>query len=251
MTMEMCAQRIFRMTVLIVGGTGATGRLLMKQLLERGIEVIAIVRSPDNLPDEVRAHDHLRVVTASILDIADSELVDIVRKCDAVASCLGHNLSFQGIFGQPHKLVTQAVQRLCLAIQANCPAHPIRFILMNTAGNSNRDIPEQLSLSERCVMHLIRLLLPPHSDNECAADFFRIQIPHDDTSIEWVVVRPDTLTNELAVSEYEVFSSPVRSAIFNPGKTSRINVAHFIADLMTDDDIWDRWHGTMPVIYNK
>ena len=249
--MERCAQRILRMTVLIVGGTGATGRLLVKQLLERGSEVIAIVRSPDNLPDEIRGHDRLRVVTASILDMAEAELADLLRGCDAVASCLGHNLTFQGIFGQPHKLVTHAVKRLCLAIAANRPERPVRFILMDTAGNSNRDIPEPITLGERCVMSRIRLVIPPHSDNESAADFLRTQIPHDDTAIEWVVVRPDTLTNETAVSAYEVVPSPMRSAVFNPGKTSRINVAHFMADLLTDDDVWGRWHGNMPVIYNK
>ena len=33
--------------------------------------------------------------------------------------------------------------------------------------------------------------------------------------------------------------------------TSRINVAHFMADLITDSDTWNRWKGKMPVIYNK
>ncbi len=239
------------MTVLIVGGTGATGRLLVKHMIGLGLEVMAIVRSPDKLSEELQGNEQLRVVVANILDIPDSELADLLRGCDAVVSCLGHNLSFQGIFGQPHKLVTQAVRRLCLAIQANRPERPIRFILMNTAGNSNRDIPEQLSFKEQCVMSLIRLLIPPQSDNECAADFLRTQIPHDDTSIEWVVVRPDNLTNDLVESVYKVVPSPIRSAIFDPGKTSRINVAHFMAELITDDDIWGKWRGEMPVIYNK
>jgi len=239
------------MTVLIAGGTGATGRLLVKNLIGRGLEVITIVRSPEKLPEELRGRDRLRIVTANILDITDSELTDLLRGCDAVASCLGHNLTFQGIYGPPHKLVTQTVHRLCLAIQANRPERPIRFLLMNTAGNSNRDIPEQLSFIERVMLRVIRLLLPPHSDNESAADFLRTQIPHGDTSIEWVVVRPDTLTNDPVESPYEVFPSPVRSALFNPGRTSRINVARFIVDLITDDDIWERWRGQMPVIYNK
>lgn len=239
------------MTVLIVGATGATGRLLVKMLLERGVEVIAIVRSLENLPDGLLTDAHLRVVTASILDMADAELADLLHGCDAVASCLGHNLNFRGIFGQPRKLVTQAVQRLCLAVAAYRPERPLRFILMNTAGNSNRDIPEPLSFSEKCVMSLIRKVIPPHSDNECAADFLRTQIPPDDHSIQWVVVRPDTLTNETDVSKYEVVASPTRSALFNPGKTSRINVAHFMAKLMTDDESWSRWRGKMPVIYNK
>ena len=35
------------------------------------------------------------------------------------------------------------------------------------------------------------------------------------------------------------------------GKASRINVGHFMADLITDDETWDRWKGKMPVLYNK
>lgn len=46
------------MTVLVVGGTGATGRLLVKQLLDRGSEVIVIVRSPDGLSAEIVTHTH-------------------------------------------------------------------------------------------------------------------------------------------------------------------------------------------------
>lgn len=34
-------------------------------------------------------------------------------------------------------------------------------------------------------------------------------------------------------------------------RTSRINVAHFMADLITDNDIWSNWKGKMPVIYNS
>ncbi|MCP4135133.1 MAG: NAD(P)-dependent oxidoreductase, partial [bacterium] len=55
---------------------------------------------------------------------------------------------------------------------------------------------------------------------------------------------------EEEVSEYEVHPSPIRSAIFNAGQTSRINVGHFMAGLVTDNHLWDRWKGQMPVIYN-
>jgi hypothetical protein len=62
---------------------------------------------------------------------------------------------------------------------------------------------------------------------------------------------PDSLKDENEVAAYEVHPSPTRSAIFNPGVTSRINVAHFMADLMIGGDLWGKWKGQMPVIYNK
>jgi hypothetical protein len=174
-----------------------------------------------------------------------------VNGCHAVASCLGHNISFKGMFGQPRMLVSDATRRLCNAIHANNPDRPVRFVLMNTAGNSNRDIPEKVSSSEKLVVGLIRLFLPPHLDNERAADHLRTKIGPNDKCIEWVVVRPDTLINEAEVSDYEVHASPIRSATFNAGKTSRINTGHFMADLITDDVVFGKWKGQMPVIYNK
>ena len=239
------------MTTLVVGATGATGRLLVNELLNRGVSVRVIVRSPDRLPEDIRTHENLSVIHAAVLDLADVEMARYVGGCDAVASCLGHNLSFRGIYGRPRRLVTDATRRLCDAIKGNRPGAPVRFVLMNTAGNSNRDIPERVSFAQSCAIRLIRLLLPPHIDNENAADYLRTKVGKDDRAIEWVVVRPDSLVNSSDVTEYEVFPSPIRSALFNAGVTSRINVGHFMAELITDDDVWNRWKGQMPVIYNK
>ena len=239
------------MTVLVVGASGATGRLLVEQLLNRGQQVKIIVRSMNNLPDAVTNHDHLTVIQASVLDLSDAEMAQHVSGCDAVASCLGHNMSFKGIYGQPRRLVTDATRRLCSAIRASKVDTPVRFVLMNTTGNRNRDLPEPISFGQKIVIGLLRLLLPPHVDNEQAADYLRSIVGQNDSAIEWAAVRPDGLIDESEVSEYEIHPSPTRSAIFDAGKTSRINVAHFMAELITDDQTWSQWKGQMPVIYNR
>ncbi len=239
------------MTALVVGASGATGRLLVEQLLNRGLNVKVIVRSPDKLPEVLKDREKLSVIRAGVLDLSDAEMAQHVDGCVAVASCLGHNMSLKGIFGQPRRLVTDATRRLCDAIKAKKSDVPTKFVLMNTAGNSNRDLHEPISIGQRCVIGLIRLLLPPHVDNENAADYLRTEIGQNDGAIEWAAVRPDGLTNEDQVTAYEVHSSPIRSAIFDAGVTSRINVGHFMADLITDEKIWNKWKGQMPVIYNK
>ncbi len=239
------------MNILIVGASGATGRLLTEELLNRGQYIKVIVRTPDKLPADLRSHDNLSVIHASILDLSDAELAQHVKDCDAVASCLGHNVDFKGMFGHPRKLVTDASRRLCDAIKENTPQKPIKFVLMNTAGNSNRDLNEPIPFAQKMIIGLLRLLLPPHVDNEQAADYLRSKIGPKDKLIEWVAVRPDGLTDEDKVTAYEVHPSPIRSAIFDPGQTSRINVGHFMADLITKDSIWQKWKGQMPVIYNE
>lgn len=239
------------MKVFIAGATGATGRLLAEDLLNRGVQVHAVVRSLDNLPDALKNHPHFTYHQASILDLKDAEIQEQVRGCDALASCLGHNLTFKGIWGKPRRLVAQAVQRLCNAVKDNQPKAMVKFVLMNTAGHSNRALDEKTTFGEKIVLGLIRQLVPPQRDNELAADYLRVAIGQEDKDLQWTVVRPDTLVNSDQVSDYEIYPSPITSAIFKPGTTSRINVAHFMAQLIADQNLWDKWKGKMPVIYNK
>jgi putative NADH-flavin reductase len=235
------------MTTLIIGASGATGRLLVEDLLKSGQEVKIVVRSLNSLPVTVRNHENLSIIQASILDLSDAEMVKHVQGCSAVVSCLGHNLSLKGMFGGPRMLVTDATRRLCDAIRASETKEPVKFVLMNTTGNRNRDLDERISFGQKCVIGLLRLLLPPHLDNEEAANYLRTMVGQNDPVIEWAAVRPDGLLDETEVTDYRVFRSPTRSAIFDAGTTSRINVADFMSKLINDNNAWQMWKGQMPV----
>lgn len=239
------------MTILVVGASGATGRQLIEQLLIQGHNVKAVVRSPEKLPASWKSNERLKIIVASLLDMSDKEMMELTLDCHSIASCLGHNINWKGIYGQPRKLVEDAARRLCNAIEANKPESPIKYVLMNTTGNRNGDLNEPISFAQKCVIGLLRLLLPPHVDNEQAADYFRTQVGQNNQFIEWVTVRPDGLIDEDQVTDYVIHPSPIRSAIFNAGKTSRINVGNFMANLISDGNLWNKWKGRMPVIYNK
>ncbi|MFK7859452.1 MAG: NAD(P)-dependent oxidoreductase [Granulosicoccus sp.] len=238
------------MSVLVVGASGATGRLLVEQLLDQGETVKAVVRSTASLPERLTNDERLIVTEASLLDMTDEDLEAQILGCHAVASCLGHNISFKGIFGHPRRLVTDSVKRLCKAIEKTDSAKPIKFVLMNTTGNQNRQAGEKITFSHNIVVSLLRCILPPHADNEHAAEFLQSHYSASDNGVEWVAVRPDALIDEEAVTPYNVFESPVRDPIFDSGKTSRINVAGFMAKLIVNDNEWKKWQGHMPVVYN-
>ncbi|MBX2929667.1 MAG: SDR family oxidoreductase [Saprospiraceae bacterium] len=238
------------MKTLVVGASGATGKLLVAHLLQAGQEVKVIVRPAGNIPTAWSNNDNITIIQSNISKMGVDEMSKHLADCQAVASCLGHNLTWKGIYGKPRKLVAGAVQLLCDAIAKNAPEKPVRFVLMNTAGNSNRDIAEPISVGEKMVIGLLRWCLPPHPDNEQAADYLRVNVGQKNPHIEWAIVRPDTLIQDDKVTEYSLHVSPTRSALFNPGKTSRINVGHFMARLITDDEIWSKWKGQMPVMYN-
>lgn len=237
------------MTILVLGASGATGQKVVDQLLNSGQKVKAMLRSPGKFP-EFMNRKNLTVIAASVLELSDEELVRHTLGCDAVVSCLGHNLTFKGIYGQPRRLVTDATRRLCKAIEANKSEKATKYVLMNTTGNRNLDLSEPVSFAQKCVLVLLRLLLPPHADNEDAANHLRTKVKNN-PMVEWTAVRPDALIDEKDVSAYKIYPSPTRSAIFNAGKVSRINVAHFMAKLITDDNTWNKWKGQMPVIYNQ
>ena len=239
------------MKALVVGASGATGKLLVEQLLNMGQEVKVMVRPFSKIPDNWRNNDQVSIIQATISEISEEDMANYVKDCQAVASCLGHNITLKGIYGKPRKLVTDSVRLLCESILKNSPDKPVKFVLMNTTANRNRDINEPVSFGQRVLMGLIRALLPPHPDNEKAADYLRLNIGQKNAFIEWVVVRPDTLIDHDKVTEYELHASPTRSALFNPGKTSRINVGNFMARLITESELWTKWKGQMPVIYNR
>ena len=121
-------------TTLVVGATGMTGRPLVEQLLGKNHKVRVIVRSSHKLSAEVLENPNTTVIEASVLDLTDEEMAEHVKDCDAVVSCLGHVMDFNGMFGEPRKLCTDTTRRLSSAIEKNSPRKPTKFILMNTVG---------------------------------------------------------------------------------------------------------------------
>ena len=69
-------------------------------------------------------------------------------------------------------------------------------------------------MAQKCVIGLLRLLTPPHVDNEEAADYLRTRIGQTDEAIEWAAVRPDGLTNEEDVSRHFSPMGPEKAALF-------------------------------------
>jgi len=234
-------------TVLLLGGTGRTGGRVLQQLLARGVRVRAVVRSTERLPAGVADDEKLAVTEADLLSLSDAEFAQVVHGCDAAVSCLGHNLSAQGVFGQPRDLVTQAVRRVCRAAADVKPTRPLRIVLMSSVSvllpgrqDAHRGPLDRASLSA------LRGLIPPARDNQRAADFLLEAIGADGRVVEWAAIRPDTL-REGDVSAYDVHEGLITS-LFRPRQTRMANVAHFMCELVTNEVAWDRWRGKLPVI---
>lgn len=235
--------------VLVVGGTGRTGRRVLGQLLSRGVQVRAIVRSARRLPEGVAAEHGLTAVEADLLSLGDEDLLAQVRGCDAVISCLGHTTSFKGIFGSPRDLVTRATKRLCLAIGSSQPDRPVKFMLMSSVSvNHPEACDTRRGMFEKLVLWVLRGVLPPARDNQRAADYLYREVGTRDPHVEWVAVRPDTLL-EGDVSQYVLHETLV-SSLFKPDSANMANVAHFMCELATIPETWSAWTGKLPVVVN-
>ena len=234
-------------TILALGGSGRTGRRVLAQLLGRGASVRAVVRSAARLPAELTGHPGLLVTEAEVLSLSDEELRRHLAGCQAVVSCLGHKVSFRGVFGSPRDLVEKAVLRIARAAKVLRPSPPLRLVLMSSVsvnapanGNSRR------GGFERAVLWAMRGALPPAGDNQRAADFLCQAIGPADPHLEWVIVRPDTLI-EGEVTRYTVHPALV-SSLFKPDRSRMANVAHFMCALACERGPWEEWKGRLPVI---
>lgn len=238
------------MRVLILGASGATGKLVVSQLIKRKILTRILIRENAIVPKEILENPLVETVIGNISEMDHSEVSNLVQNCNIIISCLGHNVSLKGMFGHPRYLVRDTIRMLCETVK-NSTNEKVKIILMNTTAYTNTLSGEKNTIGERIIFSLLEILLPPHRDNVKAASFLVRRVGKNDEKIEWIAVRPDTLINSDLESPYDIYESPVRSPIFNAGKTSRINVSHFMAELVNDEALWRRWAYKTPVIYNK
>jgi putative NADH-flavin reductase len=239
-------------TTLVVGATGATGKHVVAQLLDKGHKVRAIVRSREGLEEKLGAiagfdfeskKEGLSVLEGAILDVPSDDLVKQVEGCDAVVSCLGHVMDFSGIYGHPRRLVKDSVAILTSAMSDNQ-----KFILMGSDGVANPlGGDDTRSFSERVLLSMLRNLLPPHADNEEAADYLASKVGVS-KSLEWSVVRPTDLIDG-AATDYALFDKP-QGSLFGSGEASRANVAKCMVDMILSKDKWEEYKFKMPVLHN-
>lgn len=238
------------MKVLVLGASGATGRLVVKRLLEREVETRIVVRNISGISENHQRNPLLEIIVGNISEFDSDQYSTLTADCDAVVSCLGHNITLKGVFGKPRRLVLNCIENICNAIMANKNGK-IKLILMSTTAFRNQGMKEKYDIRDRMVLSVLYHLLPPQKDNVEAGLYLLNTIGMGNDQIEWVMVRPDTLIDEGWVSEYEIHQSPKRSPVFDSGETSRINVSAFMVKLLIDNKLWNEWKFRLPVLYNS
>ncbi len=236
------------MKTLVLGASGATGKLVVSEILKKNITARIVLRETAIIPIEITDNKNIEIVKGNVDEFSTNHIQELVLDCDSIICCLGHNISFKGIFGRPYKLVVNIVKKISEAILSIHESK--KLILMSTTAYTNKKQGEENTFGERLIFSLLEIALPPHKDNILAGNHLVYGVG-ESNMIEWVAVRPDSLFDEENESAYEIYESTRRSPIFNSGKTSRINVSHFMVELLMNDKLWQKWKYKTPVIYNK
>lgn len=199
------------MKLLIIGGTGGTGKELIKQALENDYLVTALVRSPDKLKEK---HPNLFVVKGDVLDSNSLERVIIGQ--DAVLSALGHKrfIIRTTILSAGTKNIMDAM------IKYNVK----RFICITSLGIGD----SRFKLGLYYTLFVIPVIL-----------FFYFQDKSHqerlikESNLDWTIVRPGQIFNGRRRTKYR-HGNKVGSYVLTK-MISRADVAHFMLKQLTDN----------------
>jgi putative NADH-flavin reductase len=194
--------------VLIIGATGTTGQVLMREALAQGYEVTALARNPSAVASE----DHRpRVLEGNALDASSVEAA--VAGQDAVLSALGTRSP------RPTTLFSESTHNLIGAMDK----HGVRRLVCITGVG--------VGDSKGHVGFLYDRIIRPFVVKNIYEDKERQEEAIKQSDLEWVIVRPAQLTDEPAKGKYGVYLG----GRYTAKKISRADVAAFMLAQLTDD----------------
>lgn len=198
------------MIIALFGATGGLGEQVMKQALDRGDCVSALVRTPAKLTIK---HANLSVVQADVMHDGRAVLAEKLAGVDAIISALGEGATL-GIT----KLYSDGTQAILDAAKgAGIP----RLVAVSSGGTDVTDDEPWWYL--RLVR---RLLINVYVDQARMEERVR------QSGLDWVVVRPAMLTNGQKKGAYRVQLN------HNPKgglRISRADLAAFMLDQVQSD----------------
>ena len=198
------------MIIAIFGGTGSTGKELVKQALAAGNDVVAYVRNPSKLGI---THEHLTIVKGELCDHALIERT--VSGAGAVISVLGPRGDSK------NKPLTQGMQNIIAAMKNRGVR---RLIIASTL--SVEDPNDLLEFKARALVYFVKLTM--HAVYE---EIINVAEAVRASDLDWTIVR-------LAMLNDKPKSGNVRTGYLGTGEVgtwiSRADIADFMLQQVHD-----------------
>jgi uncharacterized protein YbjT (DUF2867 family) len=211
-----------RLRVLIIGATGGTGRELVRQALEQGHQVTALVRKPKKMKVE---HPNLRVVKGNVHDYDSVE--SAMRGQSAVVCALGTKRFFY-----PNRVASNGTANILRAMKS-CGVP--RLVCESSLGVGN----SVGRLGLLYTFFVVPMILP-----FIFYDKVRQEKLIEESDADWVIVRPAVLTNSPARGKYR-HGRNVGNYLWT-NRIARGDVADFMLKQLTDEDYIG---GTVAVVW--
>ncbi|MEU7555862.1 NAD(P)H-binding protein [Streptomyces sp. NPDC044571] len=175
------------MELTVFGASGGVGREVVRQALDAGHEVTAVVRDPARLG--VAAHDRLRV--AVIADLTDEDaLLPVLSGRSAVISALGAAGNKQArlapVTGPALRAIVSAMDRAGVSRLAAVSAAPV-----------GPDVTDDGWFSRKVFLPLLRRAL-----RDLYADLAVMEAAIRASGTQWTVIRPPRLLNRPGTGRY-------------------------------------------------
>lgn len=192
------------MKIAIFGASGRTGILTVYQALNKGHLVTALARKPSSVTIQ---HKNLRVIQGDILEY--EKVKQAVEGQDVIISALGVESR------KPTTVLSEGTRNILRAME-ECKVS--RFICMSSAGILGND-----------AGILFGKIIMPLFLKQVFIDKVRQMKIIQEANLDWVIVRPTSLTDAPKTGKYKITLGPPVSR-----RIPRADVADFMLKLMTD-----------------
>ncbi len=197
------------MKIAVIGAAGGTGIEVVKQALDLGHEVTALVRNRAKL---TLTHPKLTVVEGDVRNAGDADRA--VAGAAAVVSALGN------FNCKPNTDISQGTQQIITAMKRNGVK---RFLCVTSLGQG----ATRAKIKSKLFLLFLTLVASEiWKDKERQEDLVRA------SGLDWIIVRPGGLTRKPPQRAYKVFAEaddlPKKLTI------ARADVADFILKNLTD-----------------
>lgn len=198
------------MKLTVFGATGGIGQEIVRQALDSGHQVTAVVRDPARL-----------TVTGAGLEVFRADLTDPEALRPAVA---GRDAVLSGLGARTRKDAGIAT-RLTRTVLGAMEAEGVRRLLVVSAGPVGPD-PEGAAFIDRAARGLVSLLL-----KDVYADLAAVEGELARSATDWTVVRPPRLQNKPVTGSYRtvIGSFPLKGRFIG-----RADVAHAMLATIND-----------------